>query len=87
MPYLDIWLRDRLNIMSRIVWYYDSSGVQARAYFGSLYEPILHCTKDKKNYTFNANDIAVEARTGAIRNLDRLSQRNSNTLQYNKSTW
>ena len=69
MPYLDIWLRDRINIMSRIVWHYDSSGVQARAYFGSLYEPILHCTKNKKNYTFNATDIAVEAKTGAIRNL------------------
>jgi len=69
MPYLDIWLRDRVNIMSRVVWHYDSSGVQAKTYFGSLYEPILHCTKDKNHYTFNADDIAVEARTGAIRNL------------------
>ena len=69
MSFLDIWLRDRINIMSRIVWHYDSSGVQARAYFGSLYEPILHCTKNKKNYTFNATDIAVEAKTGAIRKL------------------
>lgn len=69
MPYLDIWLRERVNIKSRIVWHYDSSGVQAKTYFGSLYEPILHCTIDKKNYTFNSNDIAVEAKTGAIRNL------------------
>ena len=69
MPYLDIWLRERINIMSRIVWHYDSSGVQAKSHFGSLYEPILHCTKNKKVYTFNANDIAVEARTGAVRNL------------------
>jgi site-specific DNA-methyltransferase (adenine-specific) len=69
MPYLDLWLRDRLTIASRIVWYYDSSGIQAKKYFGSLYEPILFCTKDPKNYTFNASDIEVEARTGAVRNL------------------
>jgi DNA methylase. len=30
MPYFDIYLRDRLTILSRIVWYYDSSGVQAK---------------------------------------------------------
>lgn len=69
MPYLDIWLRERINILSRIVWHYDSSGMQAKSYFGSLYEPILYCTRDDKNYTFNADDIAVEARTGAVRNL------------------
>lgn len=69
MPYFDIFLRSRLTILSRIVWHYDSSGVQARAHFGSLYEPILHCVKDKKRYTFNAQDILVEARTGAVRRL------------------
>ena len=69
MPYFDIFLRQRLNILSRIVWAYDSSGVQARNYFGSLYEPILYCVKDKDNYTFNADDILVEARTGATRKL------------------
>ena len=69
MPYLDIWLRDRVNILSRIIWHYDSSGVQAKSYFGSLYEPILHCVKDNKQYTFNADDIAVQARTGAVRKL------------------
>lgn len=69
MPMLDIWLRERIYIKSRIVWHYDSSGLQAKKYFGSLYEPILFCTKDAKNYTFNASDIEVEARTGAIRNL------------------
>jgi adenine-specific DNA-methyltransferase len=46
MPYLDLWLREKLTILSRIVWYYDSSGVQARKYYGSLYEPILFCVKD-----------------------------------------
>ena len=69
MPYFDIHLRDKIHIMSRIVWYYDSSGVQARNYFGSLYEPILFGVKDKKSYTFNADDILVEAKTGAKRKL------------------
>ncbi len=69
MPYLDLWLRKKITILSRIVWHYDSSGVQAKKYFGSLYEPILFGVKDPKNYTFNAADIEVEARTGAVRKL------------------
>lgn len=69
MPYIDLWLRERLTILSRIVWHYDSSGVQAKKHFGSLYEPILFCVKDPKNYTFNATDIEVEAKTGATRKL------------------
>jgi len=69
MPYFDIYLRDKIHILSRIVWYYDSSGVQARKYYGSLYEPILFCVKDKKNYTFNADDILIEVKTGAKRKL------------------
>ena len=69
MPFFDIFLRQHLNILSRIVWAYDSSGVQARNYFGSLYEPILFCVKNKDNYTFNSDDILVEARTGATRKL------------------
>lgn len=69
MPYFDIFLRKRLEILSRLVWYYDSSGVQAKRFFGSLYEPILHCVKDKSNYTFNAKAIMVEAKTGAKRKL------------------
>lgn len=69
MPYLDIWLRTRCTILSRIAWHYDSSGVQARQYFGSMYEPILFCVKDPKNYIFNGSDIEVEARTGAVRKL------------------
>ena len=82
MPFLDLWLRDKVHIKSRIVWHYDSSGVQARKYFGSLYEPILHCTKDKKNYTFNADEISVEARTGAVRNL--MDYRKEIPTPYNK---
>jgi len=69
MPYLDIWLRTRCTVLSRIVWHYDSSGMQARKYYGSMYEPILFCVNDPKNYTFNADDIEVEARTGAVRKL------------------
>lgn len=69
MPYLDLWLRDRVNILSRIVWHYDSSGVQAKKYFGSLYEPIIYAVKDSKDYTFNGSDIEVEAKTGSTRKL------------------
>jgi site-specific DNA-methyltransferase (adenine-specific) len=69
MPYFDIHLRKKLTILSRIVWSYDSSGVQAKKHFGSMYEPILFCVKDKNNYTFNTNDILVEAKTGAKRKL------------------
>ena len=76
MPHLDLWLRDRLTVVSRIVWHYDSSGVQARKHYGSLYEPILFCVKDPKAYTFNAEAIEVAARTGAVRKL----------IDYRKST-
>ena len=83
MPYFDIFLRQRLNILSRIVWAYDRSGVQARNYFGSLYEPILFCVKNKDNYTFNADDILVEARTGATRKL--IDYRKSVPTMYNST--
>lgn len=69
MPFLDVFLRTKLEILSRIVWHYDSSGVQAQKHFGSMYEPILHCVKDTNNYTFNACNIMVEAKTGAKRQL------------------
>ena len=69
MPFFDIYLRKQLAILSRIIWYYDSSGVQAKRHYGSLYEPILFCVKDKDNYTFNAKDILVPAKTGAQRKL------------------
>ena len=45
MPYFDLYIRERMTILSRIVWAYDSSGVQAKRYFGSLYEPIIFCVK------------------------------------------
>lgn len=83
MPYLDLWLRDHCSVQSRIVWHYDSSGVQAKRYFGSMYEPILYCVKDPKRYTFNADDIAVEARTGAVRKL--IDYRKATPTTYNAS--
>lgn len=69
MPYFDIYIRKKMKILSRIVWTYDSSGVQAKKYYGSLYEPILFCVKNKSNYTFNYEDILVEAKTGSTRKL------------------
>ncbi|GAB1357542.1 hypothetical protein MASR1M29_17110 [Cloacibacterium normanense] len=69
MPFFDIFLRKKINILSRIIWSYDSSGVQAKKHFGSMYEPILFGVKNKKNYTFNSKDILVEAKTGSKRKL------------------
>lgn len=69
MPYFDLYIQNKLTILSRIVWVYDSSRVQAKKYYGSMYEPILHCVKNKYSYCFNAKDILVEAKTGAKRKL------------------
>jgi site-specific DNA-methyltransferase (adenine-specific) len=69
MPHFEIYLRKKIHVLSRLIWYYDSSGVQAKKYYGSMYEPILYCVKDNSNYTFNAKDILVEAKTGAKRKL------------------
>jgi site-specific DNA-methyltransferase (adenine-specific) len=83
MPYFDIYIRQKMAVLSRIVWYYDSSGVQAKKYFGSLYEPILFCVKDEKDYCFNAEDILVEAKTGAKRKL--IDYRKSIPTQYSST--
>ena len=69
MPYFDLYLRDKITILSRIVWSYDSSGVQAKKFYGSMYEPILFCVKSKNKYTFNTDAVMVEAKTGAKRKL------------------
>lgn len=51
MSYISIIIND-------IVWVYDSSGVQSKKKYGSLYEPILMAAKsDKTKYTFNHEDI------------------------------
>lgn len=70
MPYLDVYVSEHYNVLCRIVWTYDSSGVQSKKMYGSLYEPILMINKsDKAKYTFNFEDILVEAKTGAKRKL------------------
>lgn len=81
MPYIDIFLREKMTVLSRIIWHYDSSGVQAKKYFGSLYEPILFAVKNKNHYTFNAEDIMIEAKTGSVRKL--IDYRKSKPTFYN----
>lgn len=51
------------------MWFYDSSGAQAKVRYGSLYEPIIFATKHKKNYCFNLEDAQIEAYTGSVRKL------------------
>lgn len=90
MPYFDIYLRKKMEIKSRIIWEYDSSGVQAKKFFGSLYEPILFAVKNGKKYTFNSQDILVEAKTGSTRKL--IDYRKNppqpyNTLKVPGNTW
>lgn len=70
MPYLDVYMSEQYNILCRIVWTYDSSGVQSKKMFGSLYEPILMVNKHKNSpFVFNSDAIMVEAKTGATRKL------------------
>lgn len=70
IPYISIYLQEHYYILNDIIWSYDSSGVQSRKKFGSLYEPIIMAVKsDKAKYTFNHEDIMVEAKTGAKRRL------------------
>lgn len=70
MPFLDVYVSSKYHVISRIIWTYDSSGVQSKKKFGSLYEPITMITHNKKSkYTFNSEDIKVETTTGAKRNL------------------
>lgn len=70
MPFIDVYISEEYNVLCRIIWSYDSSGVQSKNMFGSLYEPILMANKNNKSkYVFNSNDILVEAKTGAARKL------------------
>lgn len=70
ISYIDVYIREKYNVINNIVWYYDSSGVQSKHKFGSLYEPIIMANKSPKSkYTFNEKDIMVEAKTGAVRKL------------------
>lgn len=70
MSYLDVYMSEKYNVLSRIIWAYDSSGVQSKNIYGSLYEPILMVNKSvKSKYTFNYKDILIEAKTGSQRKL------------------
>lgn len=70
MSYLDVYVSEKYNVLCRIIWTYDSSGVQSKKIYGSLYEPILMINKSKKaSYIFNHEEILVEAKTGAKRKL------------------
>lgn len=75
MPYIDLKCRTLFTIKSRIVWSYDSSGVQAKKYFGSMYEPILMMVKNPKSYTFNRDAILVETTTPTIQSEKSAGQR------------
>lgn len=68
--FLDCYVQEKYNVVCRIVWTYDSSGVQSKRSYGSLYEPILMCTKTAKcKYTFNGDAILIDAPTGSKRKL------------------
>lgn len=82
MPYIDIFLNKKIQILSRIIWGYDSSGVQAKHFYGSLYEPIIFAVKNKKKYTFNYKDIMIQTKTGAERKL--IDYRKNPPEPYNK---
>lgn len=69
MPYLDCYVDMKYDVISRVIWYYDSSGVQAKRNFGSMYEPITIVAKDKSLYNFYPDNVKVEAKTGAVRKL------------------
>lgn len=70
MPFIDVFMQTEYNVLSRVVWHYDSSGVQSKKMFGSLYEPILIANVSTESvFTFNSEDILIEAKTGAKRKL------------------
>ena len=83
MPFIDLQCRKLFTIKSRIVWSYDSSGVQAKKHYGSMYEPILMMVKDAKNYTFNGDAILVEAKPDRSAR-DRLSQKPHSLYNHQK---
>ena len=80
---MDLIVRSKFFVISRIIWAYDSSGVQAKKSFGSSWEPILHIVKNKKDYVFNGEDIKIEAKTGSQRNL--IDYRKTPPQPYNKT--
>lgn len=41
MPYLDVYVSEKYNVLCRIVWAYDSSGVQSKKYMVHYTSPFL----------------------------------------------
>lgn len=83
MPFLDCYVNEKYFVINRIVWSYDSSGMQPKNKFSSNYEPILMITHSKNSkYIFNAEDILVEAKTGTKRGL--IDYRKTPPKPYNK---
>jgi site-specific DNA-methyltransferase (adenine-specific) len=70
-PYIDIFLRSRMTIKSRIIWYYESSGSAAKHHFTQCFENFLHCVINKNQYCFNASAIAIPSKTGLSGKIDR----------------
>ena len=68
-PYCYIYTNELFNIKNQIIWNYDSSSVQTKTKYGSLYEPIIWAVKRSSGYTFNREFAMVEAKTGAKRKL------------------
>ena len=70
MPFIVCYVSQKYFVINQIIWTYDSAGVQPKNKFSSGYEPILMITHSKNTkYTFNRNDILIEAKTGAKRGL------------------
>lgn len=68
-PYYFIEIKQYFIIKNSIIWRYDSSSVQTKTKYGSLYEPIIWAVKNSKEYTFNKEFAMVEAKTGSKRKL------------------
>lgn len=68
-PYWYIEIEKHLKIINQIIWKYDSSGVQTKNKYGSVYEPIIYAAINKKKRTFNREYCTVEAKTGSQRKL------------------
>lgn len=68
-PYYYMEIEKYFTIQNTIIWNYDSSGVQAKNKYGSLYEPLIWATKKRNKYTFNSECATVEAKTGSKRGL------------------
>jgi adenine-specific DNA-methyltransferase len=94
-PYIDIFLRNRVKILSRIVWHYPSSGSAATRKYTQLYEPLIYCVMNPDDYTFNSADIAISSKTGLSGKIDRrkkipaqyaITKNPSNVWSFNRVT-